>query len=448
MKSAALAFGVACAALAGTAPGARSEASGAAESLVPFQMVRSLQLVQDRVASGDHAALPIQRKLLEMIDMRMRAASAAEMMQPQNFRSMMVYAMSGGNPATLTSVLFRLHLNEKENQIAGAVLAYLRGSPNFATAALKGIDPMQEPEDIGAFLALVKGSVTSQEDPKTALKLLDQARLLSPGTLVEEAALRRSVGLTTTLNDPARFTLAIDQYVRSYLRSPYASQFADALVAGVVEMRETLDLEAIAAIIAMMNPDQRKVIYLRIARRAAIDGLVALSQFASEKAKAVDLPGDGDSDPRILLYTSLTSVTTESADLLKEKISRIDRSRLSAGDQELLDAVSMVSSEIIESPGLEVAGHDLTPAPAETTLDAPRTIDAPAPPPEMAAHEPATPAVPATSADAISRAEPPTPQMQADAAASSDATTAADSMVADGRKKLAEIDDLLAGAAE
>ncbi len=32
--------------------------------LPPYQMVRSLQLVQDRIAAGDHAALPIQRKLL------------------------------------------------------------------------------------------------------------------------------------------------------------------------------------------------------------------------------------------------------------------------------------------------------------------------------------------------------------------------------------------------
>ena len=36
----------------------------------PYQMVRSLQLVQDRIAGGDHAALPMQRKLLEMIDAR------------------------------------------------------------------------------------------------------------------------------------------------------------------------------------------------------------------------------------------------------------------------------------------------------------------------------------------------------------------------------------------
>jgi chemotaxis protein MotC len=33
--------------------------SHAAETLEPYQLVRSLQLVQDRIASGDHAALPM-----------------------------------------------------------------------------------------------------------------------------------------------------------------------------------------------------------------------------------------------------------------------------------------------------------------------------------------------------------------------------------------------------
>ena len=58
-------------ALAGPAPAAGDS------DLEPYQMVRSLQLVQDRIASGDDAALPMQRKLLEMIDQRLRHADFA-----------------------------------------------------------------------------------------------------------------------------------------------------------------------------------------------------------------------------------------------------------------------------------------------------------------------------------------------------------------------------------
>ncbi len=441
MRRTALALGTAIAVFS---CGAAARAEGAAAGLAPYQLVRSLQLVQDRVASGDHAALPIQRKLLEMIDLRLREASAAEMMQPINFRSMMVYAMSGGNPATLTSVLFRLHLDDRQSRIAGAVMAYLKGSPQFTAVALKGVEPMQEPADIGASLALVKGSVISLEDPRGALKLLDQARLLAPGTLVEEAALRRSVGLAAAIGDAARFTLATDQYVRSFIRSPYASQFADSFVAGVVTLRDSLDLEQIAATVSMMKPDQRKVLYLRIARRAAIEGLVALSQFASERAEGVAV-GDEDLDPRILLYTSLTSVTTEPSETLKQTIAKIDRSRLSSGDRELLDAVSAVSSEIVGAPTPASRDRASAPGPAVVSANAP---------PEIMAASPATKAdTPdlarkSDSAVAPTREQPPTAQMAADVAASHEATSEADGIVADGRRKLAEIDELLAGATQ
>lgn len=430
MRRTALAIGIAVAA---SAFGATVHAEGTAGTggLAPYRLVRSLQLVQDRVASGDHAALPMQRKLLEMIDLRLRDASAVEMMQPVNFRAMMVYAMSGGNPATLTSVLFRLHLDDRESRIAGGVMAYLKGSPQFTAVALKGVEPMQEPADIGASLALVKGSVISLEDPRGALKLLDQARLLAPGTLVEEAALRRSVGLAAAIGDAPRFALATDQYVRSFIRSPYASQFADAFVAGVVTLRDSLDLAQIATTIGMMKPDQRKVIYLRIARRAAIEGLVALSQFASERAEGVAV-GDDDLDPRILLYTSLTSVTTEPADRLREKIAKIDRSRLSSGDKELLDAVSAVSSEIVGAPATVPEVDASEPKPAIVSADAaPAIVETPAMRKDRAESDPAV---------------APTRQMTADVAASHEATSEADLMVTDGRRKLAEIDELLAGA--
>ena len=64
-------------ALAASLPPAIGHAAGG-DSLEPFQLVRSLQLVQDRLANGDHAALPMQRKLLEMIDAKLRQGDRAE----------------------------------------------------------------------------------------------------------------------------------------------------------------------------------------------------------------------------------------------------------------------------------------------------------------------------------------------------------------------------------
>ena len=144
---------------------------------------------------------------------------------------------------------------------------------------------MTLPSDLGAFLALVKGSLLATDEPAAALTLLDEARLLSPGTLVEEAALRRSVGIAVAQGDAARFALASTQYVERYLYSPYASQFADSFVSGVIALHMSISQDKLADITSMMDPEREKVIYLRIARRAAIDGLSDLSAFASARAE-------------------------------------------------------------------------------------------------------------------------------------------------------------------
>src|SRR5690606_8878443 len=106
--------------------------------------------------------------------------------------------------------------------------------------------------DVAIYVSLIKGSMLSDVEPANALALLDKARLLAPGTLVEEAALRRSIAVATRLGEAARFVRLSEQYVRSYLRSPYASQFADAFVAGIVELRETVDRKAVVELVGLM----------------------------------------------------------------------------------------------------------------------------------------------------------------------------------------------------
>ena len=132
--------------------------------------------------------------------------------------------------------------------------------------------------------------------------------------------------------------------MRAYLRSPYASQFADAFVAGVVTLNAAIDREAVVDIAALMEPEQEKVIYLRIARRAAIDGLIDLAAFAASRAEGVE------DDPRAELYSSLSSVTSGTVEDVLDKLSKIDRGRLSENDRQLLDAASAIAAEMTVAP--------------------------------------------------------------------------------------------------
>lgn len=322
----------------------------AQDALQPYQLVRSLQLIQDRIAAGDHAALPMQAKLLEMADARLRAANAEDYKDPKNFRALLVYGMSGGNPMTVEAATSRATTDPQSLAIAKGVIDYLNGRPGEAIEALRPIDPMTLPPDLGAFLALVKGSLLAGDQPATALGLLDEARLLSPGTLVEEAALRRSVGLAVAQGDAARFALASTQYVERYLYSPYASQFADSFVSGVIALHMSISQEKLGDITSMMDPEREKVIYLRIARRAAIDGLNELSAFASARAEQGRDGNTNQDDPRALLYASLSTVTSGTIEDVRAKLGKIDRTRLSEGDRALLDAAQAIAGEVVAPP--------------------------------------------------------------------------------------------------
>ncbi len=381
-------------------------AASAEDGLQPYQLVRSLQLVQDRIAAGDHAALPMQAKLLEMTDTRLRAADAEDFSDPKNFRALLVYGMSGGNPVTVEAAVSRAKADAQDLAIAKGIVDYLSGRPAAAIEALKPIDPMTLPADLGAFLALVKGSLLATEEPAAALALLDDARLLSPGTLVEEAALRRSVAIAAAQGDGARFALASTQYVEDYLYSPYASQFADAFVSGVITLHMAISQDKLADITAMMDPEREKVIYLRIARRAAIDGFADLSAFASARAEQGRDGIHNQDDPRAQLYSSLSTVTSGTIDEVRAKLSRIDRSQLSQSDRDLLDAAQAVAGEVIAPPAPLPAQK---PAPAAAKPEPVKTVVAVSPDePELPLVEGAMPEQPAAASD-----EPLTPAPQA-----------------------------------
>ncbi|MCO5157665.1 MAG: chemotaxis protein MotC [Aquamicrobium sp.] len=339
---------LALAALAGS--GARAEEPAARDGgLQPYQMVRSLELVQDRIAGGDHAALPMQKKLLELIDARFRNAQGQEFTERRNFDALMVYAMSGGNPETVAASLGGLSLDEADRAATEGVLSYLGGDVAEARRVMASVDPAAHTQDVAAFLALVKGSVVAGDDVKSGLAMLDRARLLAPGTLVEEAALRRTLALAVPSGDVERFTRAAEQYSRRFLRSPYAAQFAETFVAGILALKDSIDLARVEQAVSWMTQEQARTVYLRLARRAAIDGDTALLEFASRRSTGeaeAEAVSDA-SDARSELYASISSVTSDSVDAVLDRLIEMDASRLSSADRALLEAARTVATEVV-----------------------------------------------------------------------------------------------------
>ena len=126
---------------------------------MPFELVRSLRTIQDRIAHGDAAAHESQGQLMAEIAARLARVDAAAWNDPRNARAAVIYVLSGGDPA----VLKRLHgagaLPGIEENLVKGVLAYSEGRSAEADLLL-GIDTRGLDPTIGGHIALVQASIT------------------------------------------------------------------------------------------------------------------------------------------------------------------------------------------------------------------------------------------------------------------------------------------------
>lgn len=193
----------------------------------PFELVRSLRALQDRIAQGDTAAHAAQRKLVAEIAEEMVAANATVWSDPRNARAAIIYALSGGEPRVLKP-LFRVRaLPGIDDKLLNGALAYSEGRNAEAAELLANIDPRALDPSLGGHVALVRSTLVAGKDAAKAIPLLDDARLLAPGTLVEEAALRRQTFLVAVAGDRDGFEMLASQYMRRFPNSVYAGSFRE-----------------------------------------------------------------------------------------------------------------------------------------------------------------------------------------------------------------------------
>ncbi|MDH4440384.1 MAG: chemotaxis protein MotC [Rhizobium sp.] len=346
--------------------GQTARAQSLDETIEPYRMLRSLQFVQDTVVRGDHSAAEMQRFMLGAIDKRLRSADPAVFADPRNVDAALIYAMSGGNPATLEFLVARDVDGNFDNRIADALRKYLSGKGTLISKTLGDMVAEYKDADIAPYLALVAGNVTIAKDPGGSLKFYDWARLTAPGTIVEEAALRRSLAVAVDAKIVEKASGYANRYARRFLYSPYASQFADLFVRFVVEHYDVLKPEDIEATLGYMDVDRRREVYLRIARQAAIAGRRELAVMASEQAQS--LSGDGaGADALAKLYGSLVGVPTDKVDDAMAALMQIPEEALSPKDRALRQAAEAVAKEVLRKPEGPVTPPPSEVPPAPTT---------------------------------------------------------------------------------
>jgi chemotaxis protein MotC len=369
--------------LARAASGENPEAPTA--DATPIVLVRSLQILQEQIANGNVAAHAAQSALLTRIETRFTQAPPETWQDPRNARAAVVYLLSGGKPALIRTLLSYEKPPAIEERLIKGALAYVEGREEEALELLRTVDVRRLPPSLGGPVALVQSALVVRQDVATAMAFLDEARLLMPGTLVEEAALRREIFLAGQIDNAERFEALATQYVRRFRHSIYAGNFREHLAVALTRFsfaQNTSMFSRIQRILQQLDPASRRSLYLMVARTAVLRGKTDMARLAAEQAAAASRDGSADGD-RARLYRAITSVLGDSYEDGMRDLAKIDRARLPARDIELLDATLRLAGQVRKwpagaAPGQRTASSaELPPPPAriDTASPAIKTID-------------------------------------------------------------------------
>jgi chemotaxis protein MotC len=344
----------------GTAPAAAGAHWATTRSPMPFDIIRTIQFLQDQVSRGNGRAIQVQSMLLRRFGPVFLQADPAVWSDARNRRAAVLFVLSGGPPDVLRQLLASGVIDDAQEPVFKGALAYVQNDFTEATKILAGLDYRGMEPGLEAHLNLVIGQMMQKDKPKEAIVHLDRARLLAPGGLIEEAALRMEVLLVDGLGDHAAADRLARQYFDRYADSSYSPNF-EARFAAVYSSRGKDDPESAEATmldVTQRLPDANKrAIFLAVGRRAVVEGHRGFAKLAGEAVLATSEVPD-DQKQRARLYIAASTIGTASADQLAAELAAIDRTKLFAEDATLLDAAHSVLGGIDSVPELVAAADD------------------------------------------------------------------------------------------
>jgi chemotaxis protein MotC len=333
----------------------------------PYILMRTLRSVQDEVATGSATAHELQKNLMHDFGEQMRGLPAAVWDDIRNVRAAIFFVLSGGDPAVVKAAIDRAKVPISERRLLKGAMAYGEGRFVDSLGIIHKVDARKIDASLGGIVALIQGTLITKKDQKKAIAFFDDARLLAPGTLVEEAALRQEILLLAREGDLKRFDFLTAQYSRRFGGSLFARNFRRQFFAGVARQdfkRATDWISRTETELQKAPPSERVGLYLAIAEQATKGGNIDIARYAAGKAK--DLAQAGSPElARAQLYEGAAMVATADFEAGLALLGEADLSLLRASDREIHKAALAVAQSVGRWP--QVTAELTEPLPESVT---------------------------------------------------------------------------------
>ena len=316
----------------------------------PFEAVRALRTLQDRIAAGDTSAYLSYRTELARLGDEVARAPEGAWKDPRNVRAAIALVLGGGDPSILQPLLKKMA--GQERALVRAAVAYGENHNTEALEALAEVDARTLDPSLAGHVALVHAELLARKDPRRAISLLADARLLAPGTMIEEAALRRQISLAVDLEDAQGFGVATMTYARRFPRSVHMTNFRRQLAVDIATRGMAADdarRSQLDAAFDMIGPAERLEIYLLIAWEGLKGGSMEVVRWAA--AHAEGLSADGSAQQlRARLCRAAALIVTDEFDKAVSTLEAIAPDKLGSEEEALLAASLRIAGQIRSEP--------------------------------------------------------------------------------------------------
>ena len=325
----------------------------------PYAAMRTLQALQEQVAHGNATAQSAQPKLMAHIADGFLSADPKVWSEPRNARAAVLFLLSGGKPAVVRSVLETAKFPPTLDRLMKGALAFGEAQDEIARSLLDGVEPQSLPTDLGAHVALVRATLSVDVDRNKAIRLFDTARLLAPGTLIEEAALRHEVFVLTDADVIDKAMLLARQYFRRFRTSVYAEDFRQRFASAAVKMATAGNVAELAQLDTVLNElstGEVRSFYLSLAKVCLLGGKMPGARYAAQRA--LSLVGKGSKDDiRARLYLATAQIASDQTVDNLAVLTTLDAARLAPEDESLRLAAATVGTAILaEESSIGAAG--------------------------------------------------------------------------------------------
>jgi chemotaxis protein MotC len=338
--------------------------------------VRELQVSQNQSVLGGTNAQAAHREQIVKAAKWLNGYDPKVWSDPKNARAAVIYVLSGGDSRVLNRLTGARATPGIDDKLIKGALAYGERRDAAAIELLGGVDINSLDRSIAGHVALVRALLVANAEPRKAFALLDTARVVAPGTIIEESALRRQAILAAKMGELDEFEALASQYLRRFADSIFAYSFQREFAQEIAAHAYAGDEQRMASLEALLGalPVRERIeTCLALAEEGIVVANVEVVRLAAKMAPIDSKQRHADA-VRLKLFEAAAVILTPDYDQGVAVLRAIDRTNLGAREEGLLNAALAVAREIGRPPR-PVRLADPAPEPADKVEVAPKETE-------------------------------------------------------------------------